>query len=89
MALSQLAADTTVEIERLQVAQWRRMTPGQKGAIVSGLTTAVFELAQAGIRARFPHATPHEQFLHLAIQTLGKDLAIRVYPDAANLVSTR
>jgi hypothetical protein len=42
-------------------------------------------MARAGVRARFPNATPREQFLRLAIQTLGAGVATRVYPDAANL----
>lgn len=85
MAQSRLAADTDGEVERIQLAGWRNMSPAQKAATVSGLTSAVFEMAMAGVRARFPNATPREQFLRLAIQTLGIDVAARAYPDAASL----
>ena len=86
MAQSRLAADTNASIEQIQIAGWRAMRPSEKAAIVSGLTSAMFEVARAGIRARFPHASPREQFLRLAIQTLGPDLAVRAYPDAAGLI---
>ena len=85
MTQSRLAADTDAEVERAQIAGWRSMTPAQKAANVSGLTSAVFDIARAGVQARFPHATEREQFLRLAIQVLGPDLAVRVYPDAASL----
>jgi hypothetical protein len=87
MAPSRLAADTDAEVERAQIAGWRNMTPAQKAATVSGLTSAMFEMAMAGVRTRFPTATTHEQFLRLAIQTLGADLAIRAYPDAGVLAN--
>jgi hypothetical protein len=81
-----LAADTDAATERRQVAAWRAMSPAQKAATVSGLTTATFEMARAGVRHRYPDAGPREQFLRLAILTLGADLAVRAYPDAAGLV---
>jgi len=61
------------------------MSPAQKAAVVSGLTQAVFELAHAGVRHRHPTASPHEQFLRLAIVTLGLDLARKAYPDIDSL----
>lgn len=81
-----LAADTDATTELRQIAVWRAMSPAQKAATVSGLTTAAFEMARAGVRHRFPDAGPREQFLRLAILTLGVDLAVRAYPDAAGLV---
>lgn len=86
MAQDRLAADTDPDVERVQIAAWGAMTPAEKAAIVSGLTSAAFTLAQAGVRHRFPDATPWEQRLRLAIQVHGPELAIRVYPDAAALV---
>jgi hypothetical protein len=80
-----LNADTDGQIERLQIDAWRRMTPAEKAAIVTGLTEAAISLALAGIRDRYPDATPREQFLRLAIVRLGPDLACKAYPDAALL----
>jgi hypothetical protein len=86
VADSRLAADTAPEIEHAQVTAWRAMTPSQKAATVSGLTAAAFAMALAGVRHRFPHATPREQRLRLAIQVHGIELATRAYPEAAALV---
>lgn len=79
--------DTAPEIERLQIERWRQMSPAEKGAIVSGLTQAVFDLALAGVRQRHPDLTPREQFLRLAVVTLGDDLARRAYPEIAAMDS--
>ena len=71
----------------MQIERWRRMTPDEKAAIVTSLTRAVFEMARAGVRHRYPLATEHEQFLRLAVVILGEDLARKVYPDLATLDS--
>lgn len=78
-----LSLDTSPEIERLQIERWREMSPAQKAAIVSGLTQAVYDLALAGIRIRHPDASAREQFLRLAVITLGPDLARQAYPEIA------
>lgn len=75
------STDTSSDIERLQIERWRQMSAAQKGAIVTGLTQAVHDLARAGVTHRYPTASPHEQFLRLAIVMLGRDLARVVYPD--------
>jgi hypothetical protein len=80
-----LSLDTSPEVERRQIEAWRQMSPAEKAAIVSGLTQAAYEMALAGVRHRYPDASPREHFLHLAIVTVGWDLACRVYPDAAAL----
>jgi hypothetical protein len=72
-------------VERIQIERWRRMTPADKAAIVTGLTQAAFDLARAGVRHRYPNAGPREEFLRLAIVTLGADLARQAYPDIAAL----
>jgi hypothetical protein len=87
MASKPLASDTSFEIERLQIAQWRQMSAVKKAAIVSGLTRMARELALAGVRHRYPKADTHEQFLRLAIVNLGPDLARRVYPEIDRLAN--
>ena len=59
------------------------MTAAEKAATITGLTQAVYELARAGIRQRYPNASPREQFLRLAIVSLGADLARKAYPEIA------
>jgi hypothetical protein len=61
------------------------MSAADKAAVVTGLTQAVFDLARAGVRHRHPNASPHEQFLRLAVVTLGAELAGRVYPEVLAL----
>jgi len=80
-----LNLDTAPSIERRQIELWRKMTHEEKAAIVSGLTQAAFDVAAAGVRARYPNASEREQFLRRAAITLGPDLVRRVYADAVSL----
>jgi hypothetical protein len=82
-----LAADTPLDVERLQVDAWRRMTPDEKAALITALTQAAYEMTWAGVRARHPGAPERELFLRVAILTLGPELACAAYPDAAPFVS--
>lgn len=79
-------ADTSPEMQRVQAARWRAMSDAEKAALVAGLCTATLALADAGIAARYPDASPRERFLRRAVLMLGRDLAARVYPDAAQLL---
>jgi len=76
-----LSADTSPEMERVQIERWQQMSTEEKAAIVSGLTHAACELAHAGIRHRHPAASPREQFLRLAIVILGDAMARKAYPE--------
>jgi hypothetical protein len=60
-----LNLDTSAEIECRQVERWRTMTTEEKAALVSGLTRAAYELSLAGVRDRYPNASPREVFLRL------------------------
>lgn len=84
-----LSRDTTADIEAKQIELWRRMSPLEKIRLASEMSVATRTLAEAGIRQRFPCVSPREQFLRLAILTLGPDLARLVYPDAAPLLSSQ
>lgn len=70
----------------MQIALWRQMTPLEKARTVSGLTRMTERLTAAGIRQRHPDASDRECFLRLAVIKLGRDLASRVYPEAAFLL---
>jgi hypothetical protein len=80
-----LSDDTSPAIEARQIESWRHMTAAEKAAIVTGLTAAAYEMARSGVRSRYPNASPREQFLRLAIVSLGPDLARTVYPEIARL----
>ena len=75
-----LSLDSSPEMERLQIALWRRMSPLEKARAVDGLSRATQELALAGIRQRHPHASERECRLRLAVLKFGPRLAVRVYP---------
>ncbi len=77
--------DTSDEASRAQVERWRAMTPAQKAELVAALTGATLQMMNAGISARYPNASERERFLRRAILTLGRELAVRVYPEAAEL----
>ena len=61
------------------------MSTGEKARLISSLSSASRELALAGIRHRHPTASPREQFLRLAILTLGRELARQAYPEIDDL----
>ncbi len=77
--------DTSSRVERLRIESWRRMSPLEKLSLVSALNSATRELCQAGIRMRHPDETDHEVRLRMALITLGRDLAVKAYPEAASL----
>ena len=82
-----LSDDTSADIEQRQIARWREMSSVEKLALVSAASIATRQLAEAGIRARYPDASAREQFLRLVMLTLGPELARTAYPDAAALPS--
>ena len=88
MARGSLSLDTAPDIERRQVDAWRRMSAIEKAAVVTGLTRAAFAMTSAGVRHRYPGASPREHFLRVALVVLGPELARLAYPDAARLIST-
>jgi hypothetical protein len=75
--------DTSHEVEARQIEGWRRMTPAAKIALVLQMSAVVREMALAGVRLRFPAASPEEQRLCLAQVVLGDDLARKAYPEIA------
>lgn len=80
-----LAGDTDPAIEQRQIEGWRRLTPADKLALVMRMNANVRQLALAGVRQRYPRASPREQFLRLAEVMLGEELARKVYPDIGTL----
>ena len=77
--------DTADQAAAMQVARWRTMSAAEKAALVASMYRATVAVADAGIAARYPEASGRERFLRRAILHLGRDLAVRAYPDAARL----
>lgn len=61
------------------------MSAEQKLAVALAMSATVRRLALAGVQQRHPDASPREQFLRLAIVTLGADLARKAYPEIDTL----
>jgi hypothetical protein len=81
-----LSDDTSPEIEAMQIEAWRAMTPGERLTLVANASRSLRRLALAGLRARHPDATELELVHRFAIQTLGPELALRVYPGIERLL---
>lgn len=77
-----LSADTSPQMEQIQIEGLRRMPVWRKLALVGELNRAVRELALAGLRQRHPHDTPAQRQRRLADLILGTELAARVYGPA-------
>jgi hypothetical protein len=58
--------DTHPDVERLQLARWRTMTPAEKIHRVVDLNAAIRQLAAARIRAERPGVSEAELRLELA-----------------------
>jgi len=72
-------SDTSPEIEAIQMALVRQMTPARKLALVGEMNRTVRTLARAGLKQRFPHDTPAQRRRRLATLILGEPLATQVY----------
>ena len=81
-------SDTSPEVERLQIEILRNMPAWRKFELLNDLILTARELALAGLRNRFPDATPEELRRRLATLLLGPELATKVYgpePDPPTL----
>jgi len=74
-----LFPDTRPEAEAVLLRLLRDAPPWRKLHMVSQLNQTVRTLALAGLRQRYPEATPQELRRRLADLLLGSDLARRVY----------
>jgi hypothetical protein len=72
-------SDTSPEAERVQIELLRAMPEWRKFQLLDDLIVTSRELALAGLRERYPDASPEELRRRLATLLLGPDLAARVY----------
>jgi hypothetical protein len=77
-----LASDTSFDVQRMQIALWRQMSPLEKAHAIGQVSLAVRELSLVGIRQRHPTVSERECLLRYALLTLGRSLAFRAYPEA-------
>ena len=71
--------DTDPRTARVLVEGYRRMAPESKLAIVDDLTRAARQLAESGIRSRFPDASAEEVRLRLGALLYGRDIMLRAF----------
>jgi hypothetical protein len=57
----------------------RSKTPGERIEIAFNLTEFALQMAESGVRARFPGAPEREIFLRCAALRIPRDLMIRAY----------
>jgi hypothetical protein len=77
--MTQVFPDTPPETERVLFALLRDMPPWRKVELVTQLNLMVRESALAGLRERYPTASPAELHRRLADIVLGTELAEKVY----------
>jgi hypothetical protein len=58
----------------------RRAKPSERLRAAVGLSQAVRALAEAGLRARHPHADDDEIRVRLAVRMYGREAVARVFP---------
>jgi len=75
--------DTSLEARERQLEIYRRMTHGQKLALVLDMIDAAELFARAGIRARHPNASEREVTLRLAQLKYGRPWLARNAPQLA------
>lgn len=78
-----LSSDTSPEAEARQLEAWRGMSSIEIARTIRAAWSAGRRIAWIGLRERFPHADDHELRVRLAVQTLGRDLALRIHPEVA------
>ena len=71
--------DTSAEAERVQIEILRSMPSWRKVQLWNDLNMSMRKVALAGLRDRFPSATPQELHRRLATILLGRELATQVY----------
>jgi len=71
--------DTSADAERVQIEILRSMPSRRKLLLWNDLNMAMRQVALAGLRERFPSATPQELRRRLATILLGPELATQAY----------
>ncbi len=77
--MAQMFSDTHPEAERVHIEILRAMPSWRKFQLVNDLIITGRKLTLAGLRERFPAASPEELHRRLATLCLGAKLATKVY----------
>ncbi len=71
--------DTPGEVHAFVVTRWRGMSPCERLDRVAGLNQACEQLAEAGVRRRYPAASEDEVRRRALALRLGRETMVRVY----------
>ncbi len=70
--------DTHPKAQAVLIEGYRRMTPAARLRLALEMSQAVIELAEAGIRQRYPEIGPEELRKRLGALMVGRELSIKV-----------
>lgn len=76
-----MQTDTVPEMEALRDQRIARMSGAERLEVAASLTSAVRELALAGLRQRHPAASDEEIRCRLAVLLYGREIAARAFRD--------
>ena len=79
------ASDTSMAVTRLRADLFRRMSAGEKSALVEQMCEESRELARSGIRVRHPEYAPSEIEHALHRLLVGDTLADKAWPNFKHL----
>jgi hypothetical protein len=71
--------DTDPRVTQVWLEILRQKTPGERIGIALSLTDFALQMAESGVRQRYPDASEREIFLRSAALRLPRDLMIRAY----------
>lgn len=76
---SRVHGDTSREAQIRYTELLRALAPEQRLRATMGLSRATRELAEAGVRARLPHATEAQVRRELVVLLYGEEAALRLF----------
>ena len=76
--MATLSADTDPRIEKIQIEMMRQLSPARKMQMVAQMNQIVRIFMLAGLKQRYPDASPETLRQMLASLLLGEDLAQKV-----------
>jgi len=74
-----LALDTSSQVRKLQIALWAKASAVRKARMIDALCEDMRVLALAGLRVRFPDASPREQALRLGALSIDRELMVEAF----------
>lgn len=77
------SSDTSVHVDRLVFERLRVMTPQERLSMAAAASRAVSRLSVAGLKLRYPEESDRDLHLRAGMLRIGRELAIRLYGEAA------